>query len=43
MGDQILVVLQQESGKVRRVALEMLSLAQQLRPGRVTALTFGPG
>ena len=43
MGDQILVVLQQESGKVRRVTLEMLSLAQQLRPGRVTALTFGPG
>lgn len=43
MADHILVILQQEAGKVRRVALEMLSLAQQLRPGMVTALTFGPG
>lgn len=43
MGEQILVVLQQEAGKVRHVALEALSLAQHLRPGQVTALTFGPG
>lgn len=42
MADDILVILQQEAGKVRRVALEMLSLAQQLRPGQVTAVTFGP-
>lgn len=43
MAHGILVVLEQNAGKVRRVAYEMLSRAQQLAPGEVTALTFGPG
>ncbi len=42
MPSKILVVLEQHEGKVRRVALEMLSLAQKLSGGAVTALTFGP-
>ncbi|MDA8194114.1 MAG: electron transfer flavoprotein subunit alpha/FixB family protein [Thermaerobacter sp.] len=42
MADGILVVLEQAGGKVRRVAYEMLSLAQSLAPGKVSALTFGP-
>lgn len=41
MAQGILVVLSQEGGRVRRVAYEMLSLAQNLSPGKVTALTFG--
>lgn len=43
MGQGILVVIEQSNGNVRRVAYEMLSLAQQLAPEAVTALTFGPG
>jgi electron transfer flavoprotein alpha subunit len=38
----ILVVVNQAEGRVRRVAYELLSLAQSLAPGQVTALTFGP-
>lgn len=41
MAHGILVVVNQEDGRVRRVAYEMLSLAQSLAPGAVTALTFG--
>lgn len=41
MAQGILVVVNQEDGRVRRVAYEMLSLAQKLAPGAVTALTFG--
>ena len=43
MSQGILVVVNQEGGRVRRVAYEMLSLAQKLAPGQVTALTFGEG
>lgn len=43
MAEGILVVVNQEGGRVRRVAYEMLSLAQSLAPGKVTALTFGEG
>ncbi|MCY0864105.1 MAG: electron transfer flavoprotein subunit alpha/FixB family protein [Sulfobacillus sp.] len=43
MAEGILVVLDQENGRVRRVAYEMLSRAQEIAPGTVTALTFGPG
>lgn len=43
MASGILVVINQEGGRVRRVGYEMLSLAQQLAPGQVTALTFGEG
>lgn len=43
MASGILVVLNQENGRVRRVGYEMLSLAQQLAPGQVTALLFGEG
>jgi len=41
MAEGILVVIDQTGGHVRRVAYEMLSLAQKLAPGHVTALTFG--
>jgi electron transfer flavoprotein alpha subunit len=41
MANKILVVLEQREGKVRRIALEMLSLAQKLSSGNVAALTFG--
>lgn len=41
MAEGILVVVDQEGGRVRRVAYELLSLAQTLAPGQVTALTFG--
>ncbi len=41
MANKILVVLEQHEGKVRRIALEMLSLAQKLSAGNVIALTFG--
>lgn len=41
MAEEILVVVNQEGGRVRHVAYEMLSLAQSLAPGQVTALTFG--
>lgn len=41
MANKILVVLEQHEGKVRRIALEMLSLAQKLSAGNVVALTFG--
>lgn len=43
MAQGILVVFEQNGGKVRRVALELLSRAQELAPGEVTALTFGSG
>ncbi len=43
MAEGILVVTNQEEGRVRRVAYEMLAVAQELAPGKVTALTFGPG
>lgn len=43
MAEGILVVMDQSEGKVRRVAYEMLSLAQGLQQGPVTALTFGSG
>ncbi|NMP23848.1 electron transfer flavoprotein subunit alpha/FixB family protein [Sulfobacillus harzensis] len=43
MASGILVVFNQEGGRVRRVAYEMLSLAQKLAPGSITALTFGEG
>lgn len=43
MASGILVVFNQEGGRVRRVAYEMLSLAQKLAPGAVTAVTFGEG
>lgn len=43
MAQGILIVVNQEGGRVRRVAYEMLSLAQRLAPGQVTALTFGDG
>ncbi len=43
MAQGILVVVNQEGGRLRRVAYEMLSLAQSLVPGAVTALTFGEG
>ncbi len=43
MASGILVVINQEGGRVRRVGFEMLSLAQKLAPGQVTALTFGDG
>ncbi|PSR22255.1 MAG: electron transfer flavoprotein subunit alpha/FixB family protein [Sulfobacillus acidophilus] len=42
MAQGILVVVNQEEGRVRRVAYELLSLAQSLASGQVTALTFGP-
>lgn len=41
MAEGILVVFDQHGGKVRRVVHEMLSRAQELVPGQVTALTFG--
>lgn len=41
MSKGILVVVNQSGGRVRRVAYEMLSLAQSLAPGEVSALTFG--
>ncbi|MCY0877510.1 MAG: electron transfer flavoprotein subunit alpha/FixB family protein [Firmicutes bacterium] len=42
MPEGIVVVTPQEGGRVRRVAYEMVSLAQGLAPGAVTAVTFGP-
>ncbi len=41
MAQGILVVIHQENGRVRRVAHEILSLAQSLAPGHVTAVAFG--
>jgi electron transfer flavoprotein alpha subunit len=41
MARGILVVTNQDGGRVRRVAYEMVSLAQTLAPGAVTAVTFG--
>lgn len=43
MAQGILVAVNQEGGHVRRVAYEMLSVAQELAPGAVTAVTFGDG
>lgn len=43
MAQGILVVVDQRAGRVRRVGYELLSLAQELAPGHVTALTFGEG
>lgn len=41
MAQGILVVVNQEGGHLKRVAYELLSVAQTLAPGQVTALTFG--
>lgn len=41
MAQGILVVVNQEGGRLRRVAYELLSTAQKLANGSVTALTFG--